>query len=175
MIKFLLFLVIGAGLGALMGHYGKCDGGGCPLTANPLRGALWGLFIAGIAAYPTLMNALRKPIPESQNVIHPANSADFQKLIKEPKKVILVDFYADWCGPCRSLAPTINKLADEYKGRVDVVKVNVDNFGDLAKEYGAQSIPTVLIFKDGAIVERSVGAQSFSSYSANLDKYINGK
>ena len=168
MLKAIIVLLIGAGIGALMGYFGKCTDGTCPLTANPYRGAVWGLFLAGIIAYPMLVTALRKPVPESKNVIHVKNVSEFDSVIA--KGVCLVDFYADWCGPCRSLAPTINKLADEFKGEVKVLKINVDNFQELAQKYKANSIPNVVILKDGNEVNRLVGARKFDEYSEALKK-----
>lgn len=168
MLKAIVILIIGAGIGALMGYFGKCADGTCPLTANPYRGALWGLFLAGIIAYPMLTNALRKPVPDSVNLIHVKNVEEFNAEIA--KGMCLVDFYADWCGPCRSLAPTINKLADDYKGKVKVIKINVDDFPDLARKYNANSIPNVLILVDGIEVDRMVGAQKYNIYATALNK-----
>ena len=70
---------------------------------------------------------------------------------------VLVDFYADWCGPCKMLAPVIETLATEYEGKVKVGKLNVDDAPDTAEKYGVMSIPTLVLFKDGAEVTRSVG------------------
>ena len=168
MLKIIVILLIGAGIGGLMGYFGKCADGTCPLTANPYRGALWGLFLAGIIAYPMLMNAFRKPVPESENVIHVKTAEEFNAIIA--KGICLVDFYADWCGPCRSLAPTINKLADEFKGEAKVIKINVDDFAELATKYKASSIPNVVILKDGKEVDRLVGARGFDEYSKVLTK-----
>ena len=170
MLKAIVILLIGAGVGALMGYFGKCADGSCPLTANPYRGAAWGAFLAFIVAYPMILGALRKPVPPSPNLIHIANASDFRAEIAEG--VSLIDFYADWCGPCRSLAPTINELADAYKGRVKVIKINVDDFPELARDYNASSIPNVVILKDGKEAARIVGARGLSSYKTELDKLL---
>ena len=70
---------------------------------------------------------------------------------------VLVDFWAAWCGPCRAVAPTVEALASEYAGKLKVVKLDVDEAGDVAGQYGVQSIPTLILFKDGQPVERLVG------------------
>ena len=171
MLKGIIILLVGAGIGAAMGYFGKCNNGQCPLTANPLRGSLWGLCLALIIAYPMIMDSFRKPIPESENVIHIKTPEELQQLIAGSGKVCLIDFYADWCGPCRRLAPVINQLADEFKGEVSIIKINVDKFSELAGKYGANSIPTVIITKDGKQVEKVIGAGSFKKYSELLKKY----
>lgn len=81
--------------------------------------------------------------------------AEFKQVIA--KGVTLVDFYADWCGPCKMIAPIIEDLSEEYKGKANIVKVNVDNVQDVAAEFGIQSIPTLLVFKDSKVVGKAVG------------------
>ena len=71
--------------------------------------------------------------------------------------VVLVDFWATWCGPCRMLAPTVEDIAEEYAGKVTVVKRNVDDCEDIAVQYGIRSIPTLIYFKDGQVVDKTVG------------------
>jgi thioredoxin 1 len=77
------------------------------------------------------------------------SSDNWQKEVVESDKPVLVDFWATWCGPCRQLSPTIDRIADQYAGRVKVGKVNVDDNQDLAMQYGITSIPRVLLFKGG--------------------------
>ena len=87
-------------------------------------------------------------------------------------KVVLVDFWASWCGPCRMVSPVIDKIAEEYDGKIVVGKVNVDNDGALAAEYAVVSIPTVILFKDGKQVEKLVGAHSEDDYADMIDKVL---
>ena len=82
--------------------------------------------------------------------------AEFRAFLAE-KNVALVDFWASWCGPCRMVAPTIEQLAQEYEGRANVGKVNVDEEMELARRYRVASIPTLIVFENGAEVRRSVG------------------
>ncbi len=85
-------------------------------------------------------------------------SANFQKEVLESSIPVLVDFWAEWCMPCRMIAPSIAQVAEAYKGKVKVGKVNVDDEGDIASQYGIISIPTLLYFKDGQMIKQKVGA-----------------
>ena len=98
--------------------------------------------------------------------------SNFDSEVLNSSTPVLVDFWASWCGPCKMLAPIIENLANEYAGKLKVGKVNVDDEGLLASEYGIVSIPTVIIFVNGKIVEKIVGANSQDEYEDIIDKYI---
>jgi len=98
--------------------------------------------------------------------------SNFDSEVLNSSTPVLVDFWASWCGPCRMLAPIIENLANEYAGKLKVGKVNVDDEGLLASEYGIVSIPTVIIFVNGKIVEKIVGANSQDEYEDIIEKYI---
>ena len=85
---------------------------------------------------------------------------------------VLVDFWAAWCGPCQMVLPIIAELADEYDGKANICKVNVDEEGELARRFGIASIPTVMLFKNGEVKEKLVGAQSFDDYADLIHEYI---
>jgi thioredoxin 1 len=93
----------------------------------------------------------------SEKVLHLTDS-DFESTIKNSATPVLVDFWAEWCGPCRRIAPIIDELAAEYEGRLAVGKVNIDEHQDAATQFGVSSIPTLILFKDGQPAERIVGA-----------------
>ncbi len=95
------------------------------------------------------------------------NSQQFDEVIANG--ITLVDFYADWCGPCKMLGPVLEDLQDEYTGKVEFVKVNCDNDADLAGRFGIASIPNLLIFKDGKVVSQSIGYQDESALKSFID------
>lgn len=97
--------------------------------------------------------------------------ANFQKEVIESDVPVLVDFYADWCGPCKMMSPIISELADEYQGKVKIGKLNVDESSGSAGHYRVMSIPTMIIFKDGAAVETMVGAVPKKTLQDKLDSY----
>lgn len=84
-------------------------------------------------------------------------SSDFDEKVLKSDKPAVVDFFAEWCGPCQMAAPIIDKLADEFEGKVVIGKLDVDNVRDVAQKYGVMSIPTMIVFKDGKEVDRKVG------------------
>ncbi|MEO8485294.1 MAG: thioredoxin [Betaproteobacteria bacterium] len=88
--------------------------------------------------------------------------ADFRTDVLEADLPVLVDFWAPWCGPCRSVAPVLEELSDELAGRLRIVKMNIDENGEVAGALGVRSIPTLVVFKDGQAVEGAVGALSKS-------------
>lgn len=106
----------------------------------------------------------------STTIVHP-NAAEFDELIAGDKPV-LVDFWADWCMPCRMLAPTIEQIDELYAGRITVAKVNVDEQPELAERYQIQSIPTILIFHKGKLVDTQVGLRSAEAYTKRLDALL---
>jgi len=83
---------------------------------------------------------------------------------------VLVDFWAEWCGPCKMIAPVLNELADEYGSKVKIGKVNIDEHQGLAAEYGIRAIPTLLVFQNGQVAEQLVGARSKRDLKASLDR-----
>ena len=98
--------------------------------------------------------------------------ANFDSEVLKSSTPVLVDFWASWCGPCKMVSPIISNLAEEYDGRLKVGKVNVDDEGALAAEYGIVSIPTVIIFVNGKPVEKIIGANSQDDYEDIIEKYI---
>lgn len=101
-------------------------------------------------------------------------SDTFEAEVLTAKEPVVVDFWATWCAPCRALAPTIDKIAQQYEGRAKVVKVDVDQAPDIASQFGIQSIPTVMVFQGGKEAKRWVGAQPLPAYTKELDALLTG-
>lgn len=100
------------------------------------------------------------------------NDVNFDSEVIRSTQPVLVDFYADWCGPCRKQLPIVEELAGDYVGKARIAKANIDSASVKAREYGVSSIPALLVFQDGQIVERMVGLHSKSQLAEVLDKFL---
>ena len=101
-----------------------------------------------------------------------ATEENFKSEVLESSQPVLVDFWAEWCGPCKMIAPAIEELAADFDGKAKVVKVNVDEQPKLAQEYGVRSIPTLLFFRDGKVAEQLVGAAQKDALAEKLNSLI---
>ena len=112
-----------------------------------------------------------KDDPDRPLPIHVTDD-DFDAVVLQSEKLTVVDLWAEWCGPCHMLAPTIEDLAEEYDGRVIVAKLDIDHNPKTPSGYGVMGIPTVLFIKDGQEVDRIVGVEGYASYANRIEKYI---
>ena len=104
-------------------------------------------------------------------IIHSSESS-FGNDVLQSKLPVMVDFWAEWCGPCRAIAPVLEELSDDFDGKAHIVKVNVDENGKLAGDYEVHGIPCLVIFKDGKEVERVTGAGSKEVYAEKLEQFV---
>ncbi len=102
----------------------------------------------------------------------PVNTKSWQTEVMDSQVPVFVDFWAEWCGPCRMVSPVVEELASEYPGKVKFVKVNVDESGELASKYNVFSIPTLAIFNKGEIIAQQVGAASKASYKGMIENAL---
>ncbi|MCX8103744.1 MAG: thioredoxin [Candidatus Bipolaricaulota bacterium] len=100
------------------------------------------------------------------------SDSTFTKEVLQSSQPVLVDFYADWCGPCRAIAPIVEEIAHELSNRLKVVKLDVDQNQEIAMQYGVQSIPTLLLFKNGKEIERLIGYMSKSKLLSKIEPHL---
>ena len=98
------------------------------------------------------------------------NSNEFDATISEG--TVLVDFYADWCVPCQQLTPVLEELSNEYSGKVEFVKVDIEESNDLAERFGIMSIPTIILFKDGEVAKQMVGFQPKQMFAQSINEVL---
>jgi thioredoxin 1 len=107
----------------------------------------------------------------SEQIVH-LNDDNFDEKIAQIPGPVLVDFWADWCGPCKMIAPTLDQIATELAGRATIAKVNVDESGDLSNRFGVRSIPTLMVFVNGRVVDQMIGAQPKEQIKRLLEKHM---
>ena len=168
MTKLMISVLIGGGLGALLGYFGKCASGTCPLTSTWWRGAVYGALLGGLFYYvsggssPASMNkstANVKLITEGQ----------FEAEVVQSPLPVVVDFYATWCGPCKRLSPMLDELAGPLTSKIKFVKINVDEAPNLSQRFGIQAIPTLIFFKNGKVADKLTGLPSEDALKTRLD------
>ena len=119
-------------------------------------------------------NQLALSLAKNSNIIRMAitvTEENFNELLNEGKPLVL-DFWAEWCGPCRMVGPIIDELASEYEGRVVIGKVDVDENDEVSTQFGIRNIPTVLFFKEGQIIDKQIGAASKSTYIEKIEQLL---
>lgn len=115
---------------------------------------------------------MNNSLPNPEHKASPVNDRNFAREVLQAAQPVLVDFWAPWCGPCRMIAPVVEELAGEFAGKAKVVKVDVDESGQTAAHYGIRGIPTLMIFKNGQVVETVVGAVSKKALTEKLNAHL---
>jgi len=175
--RILLGVLIGGTIGALLGYFGKCSSGSCPLTANPYRGAIYGavmgallvsVFSAPPKEKPTPLQKKPAPLQEKPALVESLTKDSFlQKVFNyeqnkewkfEGKLPCIIDFYADWCGPCKMVEPILQELAQEYQGKLNIYRVDTQAQQELAAAFGIQSIPSMLFVPLNDKPQMAIGA-----------------
>ena len=122
----------------------------------------------------TVQRPLQDPASEEamNEFIHHVSDATFEPEVLKSDVPVLVDYWAEWCGPCKAIAPVLDEVAKEYSGKLKVAKVNVDENQEIPKKYGIRGIPTLMLFKNGNVEAQKVGSLSKSQLTAFLDSNI---
>ncbi|MDE2196979.1 MAG: thioredoxin TrxA [Gammaproteobacteria bacterium] len=107
----------------------------------------------------------------SEHIVY-TSDADFEKDVLKSELPVLVDYWAEWCGPCKMIAPILDEIAGDYQGKLRIAKVNVDENQQLTQKYGIRSIPTLMLFKDGSVQAQKIGALSKSQLAAFIETNI---
>jgi thioredoxin 1 len=176
-----LGLLLGASAGFIYQKLVGCGTGTCPITATPLRamgyGALIGLLFAlsgctqrarpGTSLPSTDPSNLEASMTAPSGVIHLTSGA-FDR-VKDQEKPVIIDFWAPWCGPCRTQGPILDQVASRIGDKAIVAKVNVDEEAKLAASFGVQAIPTLVVMKGGKVVQRFTGVQSAETLIGAID------
>lgn len=168
----LIYALIGGGLGALLGSYGQGRSGAVAPVANWKRGALNGTLLAVAFCVITGCGGNASEMNQSTTNVKHITQDQFAAEVTAAKLPVVVDCYATWCGPCRRLAPVVDSLADEYAGKIKFVKVNVDESPRISEQFNIQGIPMLLFFKDGKLVDSSVGLLPKSELVLKLETLL---
>jgi thioredoxin 1 len=168
MLPLILSVLIGGGLGAALGYFGKCSSGACPLTANPWRGALFGALLGLMFHFASGRSGSASVNASTPNVSR-IQESQFEAEVVQSTLPVVVDFYASWCGPCKILSPRLDELAGPLTNKVKFVKINVDEAATLAQRLEISAVPTLVFFKSGKVVDRLVGLPSRDTLKTRLE------
>ena len=169
MTKLMISVLIGGGLGALLGYFGKCSSGTCPLTANPWRGAIYGAVLGCLFYYVSGGSTSAAAMNKSTANVKLIKEGEFDAEVVQSSLPVVVDFYATWCGPCKLLAPMLDELAGPLTSKIKFVKINVDEAPSLSQRFGIQAIPTLIFFKNGKVADKLIGLPSKDTLKTRLD------
>ena len=124
------------------------------------------------ALYPVSQTDLPKDLPMASDLIKHVSDGSFETEVLQSSKPVLVDFWAEWCGPCKAIAPTLDELAKTYDGKLQIAKVNVDENRTIPAKFGIKGIPTLMVFKDGQLAATKVGAMTKAQLAQFIDQQL---
>ena len=168
--RVVLGVLLGATTGFAVGYFAQKAGGTCPLTCNPYGGAIFGALIGGLIA--GALGAGAPSYTPSPYLVLVESPSGFEEKVLHAERPVLVEFSSPLCPPCRRMEPIMHSLADRFAGRLVVAKVNTADLNELAKRYDIQAVPTIIVFKDGKELVRSVGYQSEDKLVALLRAHV---
>jgi thioredoxin 1 len=160
-------VLLGSGLGAALGYFGKCSSGNCPLTANWWRGALYGAVLGLL--FHSVAGRNGSGSAESTQNVKLIQEQEFGTEVTQAPGPVVVDFFASWCGPCKRLSPMLDNLAGPLTNRVTFLKVDVDQSANLAKQFDIDGVPTLIFFKGGKVVDKMVGLPTKEALKGKLE------
>lgn len=172
MTRLLIGIGLGLAIGAAVGAFLKARGGTCPLTCNPIGGALFGALLGGLVAWPSMQSQQAFSTIEHFEKVQTIEAFDEQVLGAD--RLVLVDFYSVTCPPCQRLAPVLGALSQDYADRVTFAKVDVATAKPLMDRYNITGYPTILLVKNGQIVDRWMGYKDRDVIAGALDKALAG-
>jgi thioredoxin 1 len=163
----IISVLIGSGLGAALGYFGKCSSGNCPLTSNWWRGALYGAVLGFL--FHSVAGRNGSGSAESTQNVKLIHEQEFGTEVTQASGPVVVDFFATWCGPCKRLSPMLDNLAGPLTNRLKFLKVDVDQSANLAKQFEVDGVPTLIFFKDGKVVDKLVGLPTTAALKGKLE------
>ncbi len=168
-LRIVLAVLLGGGIGMVVGLIGKSAGGQCPIACNPYistgLGVIVGLVLASRGGSVDAM-------PHSTNLLRLDTTAAYEQTVSSPGQVVLVEFYTSQCPACRAQLPALNALADRFAGKATVAVANAAALSDVAMREGIEAVPTMLVYRDGKLVETLVGLKKEKELSALLEKHL---
>ncbi len=163
-------LLLGGALGAALGHFGKCTSGICPLTANWWRGALYGAVLGLL--FHAVASRNSPNLAESTPNVRLIREEQFGAEVAQAAGPVVVDFFATWCGPCKRLSPMLDDLAGPLTNKVKFLKLDVDQSASLARQFEVEGVPTLLFFRNGAMVNKIVGLPRRDVLKSKLEALV---